>query len=59
MSLTFAHGSYYRAPELIFGATDYTCDIGRFSNHLGFCQRVKKKGAGPSPFSSLPSSSIP
>ena len=43
-NVSYICSRYYRVPKLIFGATDYTCDIGRFSNHLGFCQRVKKGG---------------
>ena len=43
-NVSYICSRYYRALELIFGTTDYTCDIGRFSNHLGFCQRVKKGG---------------
>ena len=27
-NVSYICSRYYRAPELIFGATDYTCDIG-------------------------------
>ena len=30
-NVSYICSRYYRAPELIFGATDYTCQIGRFS----------------------------
>ena len=28
-NVSYICSRYYRAPELIFGATDYTCDIGK------------------------------
>lgn len=32
--MSYICSRYYRAPELIFGATDYTCDIGKTEKHL-------------------------
>ena len=29
-NVSYICSRYYRAPELIFGATDYTCDIGEW-----------------------------
>ena len=31
-NVSYICSRYYRAPELIFGATDYTPDIGKFGN---------------------------
>lgn len=30
-NVSYICSRYYRAPELIFGATDYTCDIGKIA----------------------------
>lgn len=30
-NVSYICSRYYRAPELIFGATDYTCQIGELS----------------------------
>lgn len=33
-NVSYICSRYYRAPELIFGATDYTCQIGRYFIYL-------------------------
>ena len=39
-NVSYICSRYYRAPELIFGATDYTCDIGKTSwvQLVGLCR---------------------
>ena len=34
-NVSYICSRYYRAPELIFGATDYTCQIGKKVSSLG------------------------
>ena len=37
LNVSYICSRYYRAPELIFGATDYTCNIGKnrdFKNNI-------------------------
>ena len=51
-NVSYICSRYYRAPELIFGATDYTPDIGKHCRHCHHqrhhvfskhCARVAKK----------------
>ena len=41
-NVSYICSRYYRAPELIFGATDYTCQIGEYyvrcNSYLHICQ---------------------
>lgn len=39
-NVSYICSRYYRAPELIFGATDYTSSIGSFSQHLLISETV-------------------
>ena len=40
LNVSYICSRYYRAPELIFGATDYTCNIGK--NPLMFIDKRRK-----------------
>ena len=45
-NVSYICSRYYRAPELIFGATDYTCDIGKTEKQL-LKQPLGKQNIGP------------